>query len=630
MKKSLAFVQLVVTLLILLADNNVYAKTSPPPPLNDECSGAIIITPTSTNTYTTYDNLNSTVSSVPPPSCATPISGDVWFAVMVSSSGHLIFDAVTGSMTDGGMAIYSGGCGSLSLIACNDNKSTGFPPNDNMPQIDKIGLPMYMMIYIRFWGKGANNFGTFQLTVISSPTQPPCTNLGFENGLYGWFTTMGQQYDGAAGAATPVYFPISFNNMTNPNIEIQTSGTDPNCGFQKVYSGNKSIRLGDLDAIQTYDAASVEQTFTVGPNNTSFTYHYALVFSLATHPDNLEKFFKVEVFDANGNIDSCGTILLTPSNSTYITNTANGVKYKPWTMKNIDLSAYIGQNVTVRFTVSDCSSGGCRGYAYLDCDCEPYVIKSSSDTVCSGNPDTLTAPAGAISYLWTPLNMTTQSIIVAPHFTTTYFCFLPNSGTGNCLQTLSKTIYVVQTGLPVPDSAGMISSNGNNNVSQGQNYVLYKIPTLNNADKYEWTYSGNGVSFSPSNITLADSVFLNFSLTATSGDLKVRGLNNCGGIGAFSANYPINVAVGVNEHLVKTDIGIYPNPAKNNLIIELNGNNVKQNTVVSIYNIQGQLLKQTEIKENKTAIDIRSFATGVYIIKLNNQKETLVSRFVKD
>jgi hypothetical protein len=42
------------------------------------------------------------------------------------------------------------------------------------------------------------------------------------------------------------------------------------------------------------------------------------------------------------------------------------------------------------------------------------------------------------------------------------------------------------------------------------------------------------------------------------------------------------------------------------------------------------LLKQLAVKEDKTEIDIHSFATGVYIVTVNNEKENYVSKFVKE
>jgi len=93
---------------------------SPPPPINDECSGAISITVGTSCSYTTYSNVNATASAgVPAPGCANYIGGDVWFSVVVPASGHLIFDSQNQGIGNSGMAIYSGSCGALSLIACD-------------------------------------------------------------------------------------------------------------------------------------------------------------------------------------------------------------------------------------------------------------------------------------------------------------------------------------------------------------------------------------------------------------------------------------------------------------------------------------------------------------------------------
>ncbi|MCX6230287.1 MAG: SBBP repeat-containing protein [Bacteroidetes bacterium] len=89
--------------------------------------------------------------------------------------------------------------------------------------------------------------------------------------------------------------------------------------------------------------------------------------------------------------------------------------------------------------------------------------------------------------------------------------------------------------------------------------------------------------------------------------------------------------IGVKEYKSTADgFNIYPNPAKDDLIFELKGNKVLQNTAVSIYNIQGQILKQLAVKESKTVIDIHNLANGVYIVKVNNERENFVSKFVKE
>ena len=59
-----------------------------------------------------------------------------------------------------------------------------------------------------------------------------------------------------------------------------------------------------------------------------------------------------------------------------------GVVYKPWSSVGLDLSGYIGQNVTLRFTTYDCALGGHFGYAYIDGSCLQFNAVVN-DNVCS-------------------------------------------------------------------------------------------------------------------------------------------------------------------------------------------------------------------------------------------------------
>jgi hypothetical protein len=61
-------------------------------------------------------------------------------------------------------------------------------------------------------------------------------------------------------------------------------------------------------------------------------------------------------------------------------------------------------------------------------------------------------------------------------------------------------------------------------ICQGQNGVIYTVPTVAGATSYTWTYSGSGV---PTTGT-SNSITLNFSSTATSGTLSVVANNVCG------------------------------------------------------------------------------------------------------
>jgi hypothetical protein len=67
-------------------------------------------------------------------------------------------------------------------------------------------------------------------------------------------------------------------------------------------------------------------------------------------------------------------------------------------------------------------------------------------------------------------------------------------------------------------------------------------------------------------------------------------------------------------------ISIYPNPVENSLNIELQSNS-NSNIDLSIYDIQGRVVKKQEFKDNSyilnTRLDVSSFASGIYFLKIN-------------
>jgi hypothetical protein len=77
---------------------------------------------------------------------------------------------------------------------------------------------------------------------------------------------------------------------------------------------------------------------------------------------------------------------------------------------------------------------------------------------------------------------------------------------------------------------------GSATVSQGQNLVAYSVPAIANATSYIWSYSGTGATINGT----TSSVTIDFSGSATSGNLTVKGHNSCGD-GAVSNNYAITV-----------------------------------------------------------------------------------------
>jgi len=92
---------------------------------NDEPCNATVINVNSTCSSTTFSNATATNTvSVPDPACAGYSGGDVWFQFTMPNYGyHTEVELSAGTMTDGGMAIYTGtDCSNLTLVSCDGSK----------------------------------------------------------------------------------------------------------------------------------------------------------------------------------------------------------------------------------------------------------------------------------------------------------------------------------------------------------------------------------------------------------------------------------------------------------------------------------------------------------------------------
>ncbi|MEH6535426.1 MAG: T9SS type A sorting domain-containing protein [Psychroserpens sp.] len=146
---------------------DVCVGTPPPPPSNDTCATAITLAIDISCAYTTYTNASALDSGVTNPGCGFYSGGDVWFTITVPLSGEITVDTEPGVITDSGMAIYSGTCGALTLIECDDDDSA----NGLMSSIALTGRTPGEVLYIRLWEYGNNNNGAFGICV-TSPTPP--------------------------------------------------------------------------------------------------------------------------------------------------------------------------------------------------------------------------------------------------------------------------------------------------------------------------------------------------------------------------------------------------------------------------------------------------------------------------
>jgi len=89
-------------------------------------------------------------------------------------------------------------------------------------------------------------------------------------------------------------------------------------------------------------------------------------------------------------------------------------------------------------------------------------------------------------------------------------------------------------------------------------------------------------------------------------------------------------SVGIQEtKYSKVNTSIYPNPANDNITVEFMEAQSIQNNIISISNLQGQLVYQQQVQAKRIVIDITGFARGVYTLRVNNDGKAEVTRIVK-
>jgi hypothetical protein len=302
-------------------------------------------------------------------------------------------------------------------------------------------------------GRYSQNYVPFNLKQ-NNPVFPvtACTNVDFETGDFtGWGGAIGDNNTNSFGPLSNInpgiFSTIPNDALSNSNarhtIMTNAFGADPFGGFPVVPSngGTYSVRLGGTTP--NYQGEYLEQTFTVSPSSTSFAYQYACVLNSGGHIPAQQPYFRIEVLDQTGQpISPCTQLYVTAGPSSlsqgfYQYPSDTSIYYKPWTAVNFDLTAFVNQPVTVRFTVAGCTQSGHYGYAYIDCSCSALA---ASINFCPGNPMLiLSAPAGYGSYQWfdpnhTPIpNATNDTLLVnSPTVGDTFYVYLVSQVDTSC------------------------------------------------------------------------------------------------------------------------------------------------------------------------------------------------------
>lgn len=164
---------------------NICIGTPPPPPANDTCSGAVALTVGNNFATSPLTTSNAGATTDGTTTCQSSRANNVWYSVVVPASGSVTVEtaAVTGSgFIDSVLSAYTGVCGSLVSINCNDDVSSG---TNNFSKIALTGQTPGSTIYFSVWrySLGTGVDGQFQISAYDASVLGTSEVSGAKNNI---------------------------------------------------------------------------------------------------------------------------------------------------------------------------------------------------------------------------------------------------------------------------------------------------------------------------------------------------------------------------------------------------------------------------------------------------------------
>lgn len=206
--------------------NGVLTVNAAPAPANDECAGAIALTPGGVfgDQDITTTNLGATATDGIIPSCQAEYDSNVWYSVVVPASGNITIETQSSGsgFTDGVVTAFSGTCGALTAIECDDDDGVGF-----FSLLSLTGQTPGSTLYISVWryGLGAGVDGTFNISAYDASLG----NDSFDNANF-------------------EYYPNPVKNTLNLSYNKEISNVEVyNLLGQKVISNSINATTAQVD-----------------------------------------------------------------------------------------------------------------------------------------------------------------------------------------------------------------------------------------------------------------------------------------------------------------------------------------------------------------------------------------------
>lgn len=169
--------------------SGVLTITAPPAPDNDECSGAIALTAGGVfdDNVVTGTVFNATTDPINEPSCAFfgLQTTEVWYTVEVPDSGSITVEikaADANTLEDTTIAAFSGSCGSLVEVDCDDDAGDGLLSMLSLSDLTP-GETLYIGVWL--WGVDPATIDASEFKI--SAYDASLANPIFENGNFAYY-----------------------------------------------------------------------------------------------------------------------------------------------------------------------------------------------------------------------------------------------------------------------------------------------------------------------------------------------------------------------------------------------------------------------------------------------------------
>ncbi|MDO7875195.1 fibronectin type III domain-containing protein [Hymenobacter sp. ASUV-10] len=566
---------------------SVYTLTFRTLAANDECATATPIPSIGVSTCGTpvsSTNAGATGSTgVPAPTCASYSGADVWFSLVVPANGILQVETGAGTgttMNDTGLALYSGTCGALTLLGCDDDSGTGA-----FSLLRRTGLVPGSTIYARVWGLGGRT-GDFTICAQTDVSCPAVTNLAVSN-------------------LTSTSGTVSFTGPTNGTSYLVTYTPTGGTGTT-ITAPSSPVQLTGLTANTPYsvcvvaDCGSGQQSVSTCVNF-STTEPCPAVTNLsvaATATATATLSFTPQTAATGGY-----TITLTPlAGGAPVVRTVSS-----YPVQLTSLVPNAGYSVSV---VSNCGGG---------LSSAPATFSFLNTRYCTTGLSGSCSPAITnVRIATTTLNNTSTCAVVANNA----YASFPATGSATASLLPGQSYQLSVTPTDASDLSAWFDYDHDGTFAPGEHIQVALGAAANLPAVYSFTV--------PTSATPG--------LVAMRIRSRIAGSQNgptdaCTSFATGEAeDYLLTILdpTGVRESALAAQVKLYPNPATTAATLLLPASLSQRSVVVSLYNSLGQQVRQQPLPARATEVqlDLGGLARGVYSLHLPTAAGLVVKRLV--